>query len=58
MTYRSSSTTTASTALSPRTRPKLPGMVYPLTVACGVVFERWITPADAELYLLRAARLN
>jgi len=31
---------------------------YPLTVACGVVFERWITPVDAELYLLRAARLN
>ena len=33
---------------------------YQLTVACpcGVVFERWITPWDAELDLLRAASLN
>jgi hypothetical protein len=33
---------------------------YRLTVSCGcgVVFERWITPWDAELDLLRAARLN
>jgi hypothetical protein len=33
---------------------------YLLTVACscGVVFERWITPWDAELDLLRAATLN
>jgi hypothetical protein len=33
---------------------------YLLTVACpcGVVFERWITPFDAELDLLRAAGLN
>ena len=33
---------------------------YLLTVACrcGVVFERWITPWDAELDLLRAAGLN
>jgi hypothetical protein len=33
---------------------------YLLTVACpcGVVFERWITPVDAELDLLRMARLN
>jgi len=31
-----------------------------LTVACpcGVVFERWITPWDAELDLLRAVGLN
>lgn len=31
-----------------------------LTVACpcGVVFERWVTPLDAELDLLRAAGLN
>jgi len=27
-------------------------------VECGVVFERWVTPEDAELDLLRAARLN
>ena len=33
---------------------------YLLTVAspCGMVFERWVTPEDAELDLLRAARLN
>jgi hypothetical protein len=33
---------------------------YLLTVACpcGVVFERWITQVDAELDLLRLARLN
>jgi len=33
---------------------------YLLTVACpcGVVFERWITPEEAELDLLRSARLS
>ena len=33
---------------------------YLLTAACpcGVVFERWVTPADAELDLLHFARLN
>ena len=33
---------------------------YLLTVACpcGVVFERWVTPVDAELDLLEAAFLN
>jgi hypothetical protein len=33
---------------------------YLLTVACpcGVVLERWVTPQDAELDLLRAAGLN
>ena len=33
---------------------------YLLTVACscGVVFERWVTPEDAELDLLRMAGLN
>jgi hypothetical protein len=33
---------------------------YLLTVACpcGVVFERWVAPLDAELDLLRAASLN
>lgn len=33
---------------------------YRLTVACpcGVTFERWVTPCDAELDLLRAAGLN
>jgi hypothetical protein len=33
---------------------------YLLTVACscGVPFERWITPWDAELDLVRFASLN
>jgi hypothetical protein len=33
---------------------------YRLTVACpcGVAFERWITPEDADLDLLRLARRN
>jgi hypothetical protein len=33
---------------------------YALTVACpcGVVFERWITPLDADLDLLHFASLN
>ena len=36
------------------------GNGYLLTVACscGVTFERWITPWDAELNLLRIAGLN
>jgi hypothetical protein len=31
-----------------------------LTVACpcGVVFQRWVTPLDTELDVLRIARLN
>jgi hypothetical protein len=33
---------------------------YLLTVACscGVVFERWTTPEEADADLLRLARLN
>ena len=33
---------------------------YLLTVAClcGVTFERWVTPLDVELDLLRTASLN
>ena len=33
---------------------------YPITAACpcGITFERWVTPLDAELDLLRAAGLN
>jgi len=33
---------------------------YPLTVACpcGLVFERWVTPEEANADLLRLARLN
>ena len=33
---------------------------YRLTVACacGAVFERWVTPQEADADLLRLARLN
>jgi hypothetical protein len=33
---------------------------YRLTVACayGVVFARWVTPADADAELIRLASLN
>ena len=33
---------------------------YRLTVACpcGVVFERWVTPEEADADLLRTAKLN
>jgi hypothetical protein len=33
---------------------------YLLTVACscGVVFERWVTPQDADANLVRIAQLN
>jgi hypothetical protein len=33
---------------------------YLLTVACpcGVVFERWVTPEEADMDLLRLAALN
>jgi hypothetical protein len=33
---------------------------YRLTVACvcGVVFERWVTPEDADVDMLRLATLN
>jgi hypothetical protein len=33
---------------------------YLLTVACpcGVVFERWVTPEDADADLVRIARLS
>jgi hypothetical protein len=33
---------------------------YLLTVACpcGVVFERWVTPEDADADLVEIARLN
>jgi hypothetical protein len=31
---------------------------YLLTLTCPAVFERWVTPLDAELDLLRSASLN
>jgi hypothetical protein len=40
------------------TPPAWSGYLLTVTCPCGVVFERWITQVDAELDLLRAARLN
>jgi len=40
------------------TEPAWNGYLLSVACPCGVVFERWVTPADAELDLLRAARLN
>src|SRR2546425_5145652 len=36
------------------TEPALNGYLLTVACACGVVFERWVTPLDAELDLLRA----
>ena len=40
------------------TEPAWNGYLLTVTCPCGVVFERWVTPADAELDLLHAASLN
>jgi hypothetical protein len=40
------------------TEPAWNGYLLTLACRCGVVFERWITPEDADLDLLRFARLN
>jgi hypothetical protein len=40
------------------TEPAWNGYLLQVACLCGVVFERWITPEDAELDLLRAAGLN
>ena len=34
------------------------GYLLTVTSPCGVVFERWVTPLEAELDLLQAASLN
>ena len=34
------------------------GYLLTATCSCGALFGRWITPADAELDLFRAASLN
>jgi hypothetical protein len=34
------------------------GYLLTVTCPCEVVFERWVTPADAKLDLRRAACLN
>jgi hypothetical protein len=40
------------------TEPVWHGYLLTVACSCGVVFERWVTPEDAELDLLRAASLN
>jgi hypothetical protein len=40
------------------TPPAWNGCLLTVACPCGVVFERWVTPMDAELDLLRAAGLN
>jgi hypothetical protein len=40
------------------TEPAWNGCLLTVACPCGVVFERWIAQVDAELDLLRAARLN
>ena len=40
------------------TSPAWNGYLHTVACPCGVTFERWITPWDAERDLLRAASLN
>jgi hypothetical protein len=40
------------------TEPDWNGYLLAVACSCGVVFERWITPEEAELDLLCSARLR
>ncbi len=40
------------------TEPAWNGYLLTVACSCGVVFERWVTPLEAELDLLQAASLN
>jgi hypothetical protein len=40
------------------TEPAWNGYLLTVVCPCGVVFERWVTPQDAELDLLHSALLN
>jgi hypothetical protein len=40
------------------TEPAWDGYLLTVACPCGRVFGRWVTPEDAELDLLRRARLN
>jgi hypothetical protein len=55
-----SSTITARTAplTSDATPPAWNGYLLTEACPCGVVFERWVTPDQADADLLRLARLN
>jgi len=40
------------------TEPAWNGYLLTVACACGVVFERWVTPADADADLVGIAGLN
>jgi hypothetical protein len=40
------------------TQPAWNGYLVTVACPCGVTFERWVKPEDAELDLLHFARLN
>jgi len=40
------------------TTPAWNGYLLTVVCACGVVFERWVTPEEADAHLLRLAALN
>jgi len=40
------------------TEPAWNGYLLTVACSCGVVFERWVTPEDADLDLVRLASLN
>jgi hypothetical protein len=40
------------------TEPAWNGYLLTVMCPCGVVFERWVTPEDADADLLGIARLN
>ena len=40
------------------TEPEWNGYRLAVACPCGVVFERWVTPVDAELDMLQPSSLN
>ena len=40
------------------TAPAWNGYLLSVACSCGVVFERWVTPEEADADFLRLARLN
>ena len=40
------------------TEPAWNGYLLTVACSCGVVFERWVTPEDTDLDLLRLVRSN
>ena len=40
------------------TQPAWNGYLLTVAYACGVVFDRWVTPEEADADLLRLATLN